>query len=122
MSAVPFAAGIACIEKMKKLDTPKMFFEKGTALTQGLVAAAKENGFNLIASGAPALFYLRIADDDSLILHQEWVQEMMKRGIFLASHHNHFINASLSDADIKHTIEVSKDAFKALKARHPELG
>ena len=122
MSAIPFAAGLACIEKMKKLDTPKMFFEKGTALTQGLVAAAKENGFNLIASGAPALFYLRIADDDSLILHQEWVQEMMKRGIFLASHHNHFINASLSDADIKHTIEVSKDAFKALKARHPELG
>ena len=121
LSAVPFAAGIACIEKMKKLDTPKMFFEKGTALTQGLVATAKDNGFDLIASGAPALFYLRIANDDTLILHQQWIQEMMKRGIFMASHHNHFMNASLSEADIKHTIEVADAAFKAVKERNPEL-
>ncbi|MBR3868444.1 MAG: aminotransferase class III-fold pyridoxal phosphate-dependent enzyme [Clostridia bacterium] len=120
MSAVPFAAGIACIEKMKKLDTPTMFKKLGTQLTNGLKAAAANNGFDLVVSGEPALFYLRIANDDSLFLHQDWVQEMVSRGIFITSHHNHFINASLTEDDIKYTIEVADDAFKAVRKRHPE--
>ena len=121
LSAVPFAACIACINKMKKLDTPKMFLEKGTKLTEGLKAAGKEHGFDLVTSGAPALFYLRIANDDSLVLHQEWIAEMVSRGIFLASHHNHFINASLTDEDIKHTIEVAEECFGIVAKNHPEL-
>lgn len=121
MSAVPFAAGIACIEKMKKLDTPKMFRENGTYLCNGLTAAAKNNGFDLVCSGEPALFYLRIANDDSLFLHQEWIAAMMSRGIYLASHHNHFINASLTKEDMDYTFEVADDAFKAVAKNHPEL-
>ena len=121
LSAVQFAACIACVNKMKKLDTPKMFLEKGTKLTEGLKAAGKEHGFDLVASGAPALFYLRIANDDSLVLHQEWIAEMVSRGIFLASHHNHFINASLTDEDIKHTIEVAEECFGIVAKNHPEL-
>lgn len=121
LSAVPFAACIACVNKMKKLDTPKMFLEKGTKLTEGLKAAGKEHGFDLITSGAPALFYLRIANDDSLVLHQEWIAEMVSRGIFLASHHNHFINASLTDEDIKHTIEVAEECFGIVAKNHPEI-
>ncbi|MBQ1552598.1 MAG: aminotransferase class III-fold pyridoxal phosphate-dependent enzyme [Clostridia bacterium] len=121
MSAEPFAAGIACINKMKALDTPKMFREMGTKLTDGLKAAAANNGFDLVVSGEPALFYLRIANDDSLFLHQQWVAEMVRRGIFITSHHNHFMCASHTDADIKRTVEVADDAFKAVAAAHPEL-
>lgn len=120
MSAIPFAAGIACINKMKQLKLPELLREKGTKLCNGLVDAAKNNGFNMVVSGEPALFYLRIANDDSLFLHQDWIQEMVHRGIFLASHHNHFINASLTDEDINYTLEVANDAFKAVKKRHPE--
>ncbi len=120
MSAVPFAAGIACINKMKALDTPKMFREKGLKLTDGLKKAAEENGFDLVVSGEPSLFYLRIANDDSLFLHQDWIQEMVRRGIYLASHHNHFINASLKDEDINRTLEVADEAFKAVRKNHPE--
>lgn len=121
MSAVPFAACIACINKMKKLDTPTMFREKGTKLTEGLKAAGKQHGIDLVVSGAPALFYLRIANDDSLVLHQEWISEMVSRGIFLASHHNHFMNASLSDKDIKHTLEVADECFSIVAKNHPEI-
>lgn len=121
MSAVPFAACIACINKMKALDTPKLFKELGTELTDGLKAAAANNGFNLIASGAPALFYLRIADDDSMFLHQEWIAECVNRGAFFASHHNHFINAALTHEDIKKTIEIAEEAFKVVAKNHPEL-
>lgn len=90
-------------------------------LTDGLVAAGKEHGFDLVFSGEPALFYLRIANDDSMLLHQEWIAECVNRGIFLASHHNHFINAALSEEDIKHSIEVAEEAFSIVAKNHPEL-
>ncbi len=122
MSSVPFAACIACINKMKKLDTPKLFRELGTELTEGLKEAAANNGFDLVVSGAPALFYMRIANDDSLFLHQEWIAECVNRGAFFASHHNHFINASLTKEDIKTTLEIAEEAFHAVKKNHPELG
>ena len=117
-SAVPFAAGIACINKMKALDTPKMFREKAIKLTDGLKAAAANNGFNLVVSGEPALFYLRLADDNSLFIHQDWIQECVRRGVFFAGHHNHFMNASLTDEDIAFTLEVADDAFKAIRPKY----
>jgi glutamate-1-semialdehyde 2,1-aminomutase len=118
MSAVPFAAGIATLTKLKELDAPTLFARLGTRLTDGLVQAASAYDFTLVASGAPALFYLRLADDDSLMLHQEWVGECVKRGVFLTSHHNHFINAALTDSDIDTTIDIANEAFAVLRARH----
>ncbi len=118
LSAMPFAAGIACINKMKELDTPKMFRELGLKLTDGLKEVATANGFNMVVSGEPSLFYLRLADDDSLFIHQDWIQECVKRGIFFAGHHNHFINASLTEEDIKYTLEVADDAFKAIRSKY----
>lgn len=121
MSAIPFAAGIACINKMKELNLPVLLREKALKVTGALKAAAENNGFDLRVSGEPALFYLRIANDDSLVLHQEWISEMVKRGVFMTSHHNHFLNASLTDEDIKQTAEIADEAFKAVAKNHPDL-
>lgn len=115
MSAVPFAAGIATINKLKALNAPRLFEELGTKLLDGFKAAAENNGFHLVGSGAPSLFYLRLVDDDSLMLHQRWVAECVKRGIFLTSHHNHFINAALTMDDINRSIEIAEDAFNTLR-------
>ena len=117
MSAVPFAAGIACIEKMKKINCPKLLQAKGERLKNGLIAAAREFSFDLHVTGVPSLFYLRIADDPSLKLHQEWIAECVKRGVFFTNHHNHFINAALTDADINETVQIAKEAFAALRER-----
>ena len=122
MSAVPFAACIATINKLKKIDAPKLFDAMGRELTDGFKKAGAEHGFDLVVSGAPALFYLRIANDDSLLLHQDWVAECVNRGMFITSHHNHFINAALTKEDINRSIEIAEDAFKAVKKNHPELG
>jgi glutamate-1-semialdehyde 2,1-aminomutase len=122
LSAVPFAAGIACINKMKKLDTPTLFRKLGTQLTDGLREAGKSFGFDLVCSGEPALFYLRIANDDSLMLHQEWVAECVSRGLFITSHHNHFINAALTREDIALAVDIADDAFSVVAARHEDLG
>ena len=119
MSAVPFAAGIACIEKMKKLDCPKLLIDKGAKLARELTKAATDYGFNLRVSGVPSLFYLRLADDPSLMLHQEWIAECVQRGVFFTNHHNHFINAALTDADIAETVDIARDAFEIIRERHP---
>ena len=118
LSAVPFAAGIACINKMKRLDMPRILIEKGEKLKSGLIAAANRNGFDLRVTGAPSLFYLRIADDPTLMLHQEWIAECVKRGVFFTNHHNHFINAALTDADIAETVDIAEEAFEVVRKRH----
>ncbi|MFR7477701.1 MAG: aminotransferase class III-fold pyridoxal phosphate-dependent enzyme [Acutalibacteraceae bacterium] len=115
MSAVPFAAGIACIEKMKKLHMPELLIEKGKKLKGGLLKAAADNGFNLHVTGIESLPYLRLADDPSLHLHQQWIAECVKRGVFFTNHHNHFINAALSDEDIQETIDIATEAFHVIR-------
>ena len=115
MSAVPFAAGIACLEKMEKVDLPTKLRADGIRLTEGLKKSASNHGFNLVVSGEPALFYLRLDDpDQNFLLHQEWICECVKRGLFLASHHNHFINYSLTDELIDESIEIADEAFDAM--------
>ena len=118
LSAVPFAAGIACINKMKQLNMPRTLIEKGEKLKSGLISAAERNGFDLRVTGAPSLFYLRIADDPTLMLHQEWIAECVKRGVFFTNHHNHFINAALTDADIAETVDIAEEAFGVVRKRH----
>jgi len=118
LSAVPFAAGIACINKMKTLGMPGLLIEKGEKLREGLVAAGKKYGFDLRVTGIPSLFYLRIADDPTLMLHQEWIAECVKRGVYFTNHHNHFINAALTDADIQETVEIADEAFSVVRDRH----
>jgi len=120
LSAVPFAAGIACIEKMKRLNVPRLLADRGSRLKRELIKAATDYGFNLKITGAPALFYMRLADDPSLMLHQEWIAECVKRGVYFTNHHNHFINASLTDEDIDETVDIARDAFEVLRQRHPE--
>ena len=81
-----------------------------------------EHGFDLRISGEPSMWYMRITNDDNLVLHQEWVAECVRRGVFFTSHHNLFMNLAVTDADIAHTLEVAHEAFGVGKANHPELG
>lgn len=120
LSAVPFAAGMTCISKLKKINGPKLMQEKGKKLTDGLVKIAKANGFKLAVTGVPSMWYMRIANDNSLMLHQEWVAECVRRGVFFTNHHNLFINCAITDEDIALTHEIADEAFKAVKMRHPE--
>lgn len=122
LSSVPFAAGIACIEKLKKINGPKLMQDIGKKLTDGLAKVGKDNGFDLKITGNPSMWYMRVTNDDSLMLHQEWIAECVKRGIFFTNHHNLFINCSITDTDIKDTLEVANEAFEVLRKRHPEIG
>jgi len=118
-SAVPMAAGIACINELKRINGPQLMLDIGKKLTDGLKQAAVNQGIDLEISGVPSMFYMRITNDDSLMLQQEFCAECAKRGIFFVSHHNHFINCSLTDEDISRTLEVAEEAFRSVKQNNP---
>ena len=53
LSAVPFAAGIACITKMRELDLPRLLLEKGLKLKEGLIAAGKSTVSTCTSRASP---------------------------------------------------------------------
>ncbi len=122
LSAVPMAAALACIKKMREIDVAKICTEKGKELTSGLVQVAKDNGFTLKVSGEPAMWYMRTTAfedrvDNDFKIHQAFVAECVRRGVFFVNHHNLFMNASVSDADIERALEVADQAYKAVRPR-----
>lgn len=113
-SAVPMAAAIATINRLKEIDGANLMIEKGRKLTEGLVAAGKNHGIEMRITGVPSMFYMRITNDDSLLMHQQFCAECTRRGVFFVSHHNHFINCSLTDEDIAYTLDVADEAYKVV--------
>lgn len=122
LSSVPFAAGLATVRKLRELDGAARMLTLGRSLTDGLRAAGAEHGLDLRISGEPSMWYMRITNDPDLKLHQEWVAECVRRGVFFTSHHNLFMNLAITEADIAHTLEVAHEAFGVVRANHPELG
>jgi len=121
MSAVPFAAGLANLKKLVANNACQHFYDMGTRLTTGLEKAAKERNIPLKASGHPAMFYLRIQDElGNFRLHQEWVAECVKRGVFITNHHNHFICMAMTPAIIDETIAICTEGMDVLVRNHPE--
>ena len=112
--SVAMAASIATIKELRRIDGPNMMIEKGRKLTDGLVAAAADYGINMKISGIPSMFYMRITNDDSLMMSQEFASQITMRGSFMVSHHNHFINCSLTDDDISQTIQMAHGAFSVV--------
>lgn len=126
MSAVPMAAALACITKMREIDSAKICLDRGRAVTSVLQQAATANGFDLRVTGEPSMWFMRTASldgviDNDLLLHQAFVSECVRRGAFFTNHHNLFTCTALSDDDIALTGEIADDAYKAVRSRAKRL-
>ena len=117
-AAGPMAAGLACITELARLDGAVYMQAMGRKLCDGLVALAKKYGYELKVTGNYAMPYLRIVNDPSLMLHQDWCAEATKRGAFFTSHHNWFLSCKHTDADIAKTLEIADEAFQVVKAKY----
>ena len=112
-SAPPMAAAIATLDELKKFDAPKKLIKYGEKLNKRLVLVAKQKGFNLIASGMPSMPYYRL-DGVSFETHIKWIDECVKRGVYMLSYHNHFISLAHTEKDIDFIEGATKQAFEAL--------
>ena len=107
----------------------KVMLEIGQKIMDGLVALAKDYGYDLKVSGLPSMPYLRITNQDAPILtegpaaihkglHADWISECVQRGAYILDYHNNFISAAHTDEDAQKTWDIAEDAFKAVKKKY----
>lgn len=116
--AVPMAASLACLKELARLDAPNKMLAIGKKVFGGMADIAKNYGYNLKISGEYTLPTIRITNDETLMLHQDWCAECTKRGVFLASHHNLFVSMAHDEEVIKKTLEVADEAFQVVKKKY----
>lgn len=116
-SAEPMAAALATLKELERQDGPRKMQEAGKKLCDGLEKLAGDYGYNMKVSGVPSMPYLRITDDQSLMLHQEWCAECTMRGAYFTPHHNWFLSTAHTEKDLQQTLEIADEAFSTLKKR-----
>ena len=116
--AEPMAAALVTLKELQRLDAPKLILAIGRKLLDGLVELAASYGYELKVSGAPSMPYLRITNDESLMLHQDWCAECTRRGAYFTSHHNWFVSTAHTEEDIKQTLEIADAAFQSIKNQY----
>lgn len=127
LGAVPFAAALACINKLKAIDGPQHMQKLGKQYTDGLQKLAASYGYRMDVSAEPSLFYVNLVQDPAdetwdwfgpkEELHKAWVAENVRRGVFLTNYHNHFTCCAMTEADIKFALDVADEAFKAVQGK-----
>ena len=112
-SAPPMAAAIATLNELEKVDAPTKLIDYGKKLNARLEAVASEKGFNLVSSGIPSMPYYRL-EDQSFETHIRWIDECVKRGVYMLSYHNHFISLAHKEEDIDFIESAARQAFESL--------
>jgi glutamate-1-semialdehyde 2,1-aminomutase len=118
--AVPMAAAIACLNELKRINAPFVMLENGKKLFTGIQEIGKSYGYSVKVTGEYSMPTVRVTNDPSNMLHQDWCAECTKRGAFFASHHNWFMSTAHDEPVIQKTLEITEDAFKALKKKYGE--
>lgn len=122
LSAIPFAASVVALKKMKALNAAVRMQEIGRKLTDGLKDVVEANGADLSVTGLPSLFKIILKDpDESLIPHQRWIGEMVRRGVYISHFHNMFTNVMITDEDLRYTFDVADEALKITLKEFPEI-
>jgi len=116
-SAAPMAAAIATLLELKKSDAANKMNDYGKKLKSSLIETADEFGYKFIVSGVPAMPYFRLAQVETKV-HFSWIDECVKRGVYMLGYHNHFISTAHSEEDLAAIIKVAKEAFTILKKNY----
>jgi glutamate-1-semialdehyde 2,1-aminomutase len=116
-SAVPMAAALACLRELAALDAVSRMAALGARLCRGLHDAARACGLEVVTSGPPALPFMSFRDDPKQRLNRVFCGAAAERGIYLHPHHNWFLSAAHSDADIDRALAVADEALRVVAAR-----
>ena len=115
-SAVPMAAALACLRELDRSNAIARMAALGTRLCRGLETGARGHGLEVVTSGPPALPFMSFRDDPGQSLNRPFCAAAAERGVYLHPHHNWFVSAAHTEADIDRTLEVADQAF-AIVAR-----
>ncbi len=80
---VGYAAALATLDKVARLDVPAHLCRHGDQLIAGLAGLAKRHGIELAITGIPPLIYLAFRHPLAMEIQTFWSQEMLKKGYLL---------------------------------------
>ncbi len=115
-SAVPMAAALACLRELEASDGIARMERLGTRLCRGLEETARRHGLEVVTSGHPALPFMSFRDDPGQSLNRPFCGAAAERGVYFHPHHNWFLSAAHTDADIDRTLDVADAAFAVVAA------
>ncbi len=116
-SAVPMAAALACLREIAASDAIERMAVLGGRLCRGLEEGARAHGLAVTVSGPPALPFMSFRDDPRQTLNRPFCAATAERGVYFHPHHNWFLSAAHTEADIDRTLEVADAAFRVVAAR-----
>ena len=110
-SAVPMAAALETLETLEREGSIAHIARIGRALARGLCDAAERHGLEIEISGPPGCPFLTFRNERNLFRNQRFAAECLRRGVFFHPHHNWFISAAHTRADVDRATEVAGAAF-----------
>lgn len=115
-AAVPMAAAVATIRKLRAVDAIAKLEKAGTALRSGLQKQAEEYGFAISQSGPVQMPLILFKNDPNFELGNRFVSEVLARGVYMHPWHNMFLSAAHTPHDIEQVLHATNGAFQALGA------
>lgn len=115
-SAVPMAAALACLQILERENAIAKMLKLGKLLLDGLQERAIRHGLQVCGSGPSSLPLMRFSNETNLFRQQRFCAETVRRGVFFHPHHNWFMSASMSEADIEQALATADEAFAVVRA------
>jgi glutamate-1-semialdehyde 2,1-aminomutase len=114
-SAVSMAAALATLDELERIDGPLVMRNLGQRFRDGIAKQAAEAGVGVRQSGPPQMPTILFEDDAEFAVGERFAAEALKRGVYLHPRHNMFLSAAHTADDIDFALEVTREAFAALK-------
>ncbi|QPF89315.1 aminotransferase class III-fold pyridoxal phosphate-dependent enzyme [Bradyrhizobium commune] len=115
-SAVPMAAAIATIKKLRATGAIATMEAMGHRLRDGLEAQARAHDIRLRQTGPVQMPMIMFEDDPDFVLGYRFVQEALRRGAYMHPWHNMFLCAAHQADDIDRVLEATNEALKQVAA------
>jgi glutamate-1-semialdehyde 2,1-aminomutase len=58
---------------------------------------------------------MKFSHETNLLRQQRFCVEAVRRGVFFHPHHNWFISARLTEADVRQALQVADEAFAVVR-------
>jgi glutamate-1-semialdehyde 2,1-aminomutase len=113
-AAVPMAAAIATVTKLREVDGIAHMAAMGQRLRDGLDEQSSRHGIPIVQSGPPQLPLVLFRDDPDFTLGKAFCAEAVQRGVFMHHSHTMFLSVAHTEADIDEALEATEGAFAAL--------
>lgn len=115
-SAVPMAASLKTLEILERDNIPAHLEQSGKHLRLGLESLAREAGLTITGTGPEALPTYRFAHETHFRQWQRFCAYAMEgdgqTGAFFHPHHNWFLSAAHTQADIDESLDIARHALQ----------